>query len=162
MIEPGDPYAVPVRPPVWAPPAGPASRGSAVPGTVQAAVIVTWASCAIAALGTIGLTVMAAALGTIVLPYFARADRVEMAVFVAAAALASLAACSVASTCAWFVWRRHHWARVALALCSASILFVSIVFATLLSALTLPAAIAVLVLLFLPSSNSWFRDQRTG
>lgn len=153
--------------PVWQPgapvsSAPPLVPGSGVPGTVQAAVIVAWTSCSLVALGTVGLTVTAAWMGSIILPYFERSDRLEMVAFVLGAALASLTACAVASTCAWFVWRRHSWARVALALCSAMTLVSTTVFATLLSVLTLPASIAVLVLLFLPRSNSWFRPRPTG
>ena len=145
----------------WAPPGQPPWPGP-VPGVVRAAVIVTWFSCALAALAAIGLTVMSALIGSIVLPDFEPTARVQMVVFVLASLAVSLLACALASTCAWFVWRRRPWARVALAGCSALTLLSAAVFVSPPSLLVLPGTASVLVLLFLPQSNAWFRSRPTG
>lgn len=166
MTEPDNPDGFPVVPALpaqgWAPPTGYSPIPTPVPGTIQAAVIVTWFCCAFGALATVGLTAMAAFLGRIVLPYFERADRVQMVAFVLASAAVVLLACAFASTCAWFVWRRRAWARLALAACSTLTFLASASFMSPPSLLVVPATVAVLVLLFLPRSNAWFRAHAAG
>jgi hypothetical protein len=148
--------------PGWAPPTVPPGLREHVPGTVQAAVIVTWVCCALATLGTVVLTAGAAFLGSIVLPYFERSDRVDVILWVVGAAGSSLVACGAASACAWFVWRRRPWARVVLAVVSVLALASSVALLSPPTAFILPGAIAVLVLLFLPRSNAWFRSPSPG
>jgi chromate transport protein ChrA len=133
-----------------------------VPVTVQTAVIVTWFCCALATLVTVVLSAFAAFVGSVVLPEFGRADRVDMVLFVVGSAAALLATCAMASTGAWFVRLRHRWARNALAGCSALVLLASVVIIMPLSVVAFPGTLAVLVLLFLPQSNAGFRSARAG
>jgi len=64
---------------------------------------------------------------------------------------------AVASLFAWQVWRRRSWARVALAVCSGLTLGLSVAAPALHALLIAPGAGAVLILLFLPSADVWFR-----
>lgn len=169
VTQPGPEYAgwsgsVPGQPPMpyGATPLSAPPLAVPVQGAVQAAVIVTWTSCAIAVAGAFALTVLAAFMGTMMLPYFERTQRVQMVAFVAASVAFVVAACAIASVSAWFVWRRRRWARVVLAVCSALAALCSLVVLTPPTMLILPGAIAVLVLLFLPQSNAWFRARAAG
>jgi len=128
-----------------------------VPGTVQAAAIVTWVCCALTALLTLFFLLMTAFVGSIVFPQFGSAISVEIVLVVAGTAALSIAMCALSSWFAWQVWRRRDWARIALAVCGGLALVFSVLTLGPHTALVAPGSVAVLVLLYLPQSNDWFR-----
>lgn len=129
-----------------------------MPGTVRAATIVTYACSAVTAVMTVLMLLFAIFVGRFLLPQFSGSDRNELVLFVLGGVGISFAGSALACWLAWQTGRRKGWARYALAGCSG----VAAVFA--LMALSPPTivqllgSVAVLVLLFLPESNTWFRD----
>lgn len=149
---PNDPaYATP---PPWT--TMPASRPT-VPGTVQAAAIVTWVCCALTVLMTAFFLLAAVFVGSLILDGFGSADRVDLALAVAAGALAVVVVSALAGWFAWLVWRRQAWARIALTVCSGLALAGSLATFGPHSVVIAPGSVAVIVLLFLPDSNDWFQ-----
>ena len=157
MTEP-PPYGAPAvpGPPLWAVPAS-ATPGQQVPAVVQAAAIVTWVCCGLTVLMTFLFLLAAAFIGTVVLDYFEMSDRVDIVLVVAGAAALVIATCGAASWFAGRVWRRQAWARIALAVSSGLAVVVSLLTFGPHTVLMAPGGVAVLVLLFLPQSNDWFR-----
>jgi hypothetical protein len=128
-----------------------------MPGTVQAAVIVTYVCCGLAVAMTLFFLVAAAFLGSIVFPYFESADRVGLVLAVVGAAVVAVVAAAVGAWLAWQTGRRRSWARTALIVCSAVALLASLVTFGPHTVVIGPGSLAVVVLLFLPESTAWFR-----
>jgi hypothetical protein len=129
-----------------------------VPGTVQAAAIVTWVCCGITAVMTLFFVAASAFVGSIILGDFQRTDRIQLIAFVAVAASVSFLGSALACWFAWLVWRRREWARIALVVSSAVALVLSVLTFGPHTVFVAPGSVAVVVLLFLPQSNDWFRD----
>jgi hypothetical protein len=71
--------------------------------------------------------------------------------------------CAAAIVLAWFTLQGRNWARVTLAVSAAfTVVFSLISISSVISVLTLGAAIAVLALLFTGDANAWFRRDRTA
>jgi hypothetical protein len=145
-------------PPAWPAGLAPTDAAPRVPGTVQAAVIVTWICCGLTAFLTLFYLAAAAFIGSFMLDYFERSDRADLVLAAAGAAAASVALCALSSWFAWQVWRRREWARIALAVCSGLALVLSVITFGPHTVLVAPGSVAVLVLLFLSQSNDWFRE----
>jgi hypothetical protein len=124
---------------------------------VQAAAIVTWVCCALTVLMTAFFVLAAVFIGSLMLDAFGSPDSVGVAAAVAASAVAVVVVSGAASWFAWLVWRRRPWARIALAVSSGIALLGSLATFGPHSVAIAPGAVAVLVLLFLPDSNDWFR-----
>ncbi|HET6168185.1 MAG TPA: hypothetical protein VFE07_15235 [Marmoricola sp.] len=136
----------------------PAVRGRAVPPVVLAAAVVTYVCCAVVALMTVFFLIAAAFVGSIILDQFVATDRTELVVAVVGSACAAIAGCALGMSFAWHVTRRRQWARVALATSSVIALAGSLIAFGPHTVVMLPGSAAVLVLLFLPNSNRWFRE----
>jgi hypothetical protein len=133
-----------------------------VPATIQAAAIVTWVCCGLTVLMTFFFLLAAAFIGGIVLDYFEMSDRMDIVQAVIGTAALVVALCGVASWLALCMWRRHSWARIALAVISGLALVGSVLTLGPHTALVAPGTVAVLVLLFLPTSNVWFEADPAG
>jgi hypothetical protein len=129
-----------------------------MPGTVQAAVIVTYVCCGLAVAMTLFFLLAAAFLGSIMAPYFQSADRVDLVLVVVGAAVVAVAAAAVGVWLAWQTGRRRSWARTALIVCSVVALLASVLTLGPHTLLIGPGSLAVVVLLFLPESTAWFRS----
>jgi hypothetical protein len=133
-----------------------------VPATVQAAAIVTWVCCGLVVLLTFFFLLAAAFIGSVVFPEFDVSSRVDIATVVVGTAALVVALCGVASWLALCTWRRHSWARIALAVSSGLALVGSVLTLGPHTVLVAPGTVAVLVLLFLPTSNAWFETDPAG
>ena len=129
-----------------------------MPGTVQAAAIVTWVCCALTAVLTLFFLLAMAFIGSVVFPQFGSAVGAQLALAVIGSAASSVALCALASWFAWRVWRGRPWARIALAVSSGLALVLSVLTFGPHSVLVAPGTVAVLVLLFLPQSSDWFSE----
>jgi len=136
----------------------PTEAAPRVPGTVQAAVIVTWACCGLTAVLTLFYLAAAAFIGSLVFPQFGSAVGVELALAAIGSAVLAVGACALAAWFAWQVWRGRDWARIALAVSSGLALVLAVLTFGPHTVLVAPGSVAVLVLLFLPQSNDWFRE----
>lgn len=106
---------------------------------------------------TLAFALLALMVGGFIAEYLDRADAAGLALMLAGSVIASLAM-SVAAC--WFAWKstqRKAWARIALAVCAGVALAFAILAAGPHSLVAVPGSTAVLVLLFLPPSNDWFR-----
>ena len=119
--------------------------------------IVTYVCCGLAALMTVVMLAGAVFVGSIMLDYFEPSDRVDLVMAVLGSAAFSMGASGLACWFAWQVGRRRSWARIALAVCSGVALLLSVVALGPPSLVVLPGSAAVLILLFVPQSNAWFR-----
>ena len=117
----------------------------------------TYVCCGLVALMTVMMLAAAAFVGSIVLDSFERADRVDIVLAVLGSAAFSMAASGLACWFAWQVGRRRAWARIALAVCSGVALLLSVAALGPPTLVVLPGSAAVLILLFVPQSNAWFR-----
>jgi hypothetical protein len=141
-------------PPGWWVP-DPVGAGARRPGTVLAAALVTWVSSAITLLGTASLLVFLLWLGEPILDSFDGSRPVV--VWSAAGVVAwSVLACLLAH---WALAGRN-WARIGLAVSAAATVVASAsAFWLGVPLLSLFAAIAVLVLLFIGGANEWYRSR---
>jgi hypothetical protein len=134
--------------------------GSPTPGTVIAAVTVTWTCLVMTAIASLALFAFTLWLADLLRPAFDL--DADPRWYLAGAELVLVTWLVVAGAFARGVLRRRQRARVGLAFSSAATVLVSLVllvgFQTPVSLGTLAGAIAVLVLLFVPSSNAWFRQ----
>jgi hypothetical protein len=133
-----------------------------VPAAVQAAAIVTYVCCGLVVLMTMLFLLAAAVVSSDILDLFEGPDRADIVLFAVGAAAGSFVACALACVFAWLTWRRKAWARIALAGCCGVSLALSVVALGPPTVVVLPGAVAVLVLLFLPQSNAWFRIPSAG
>ena len=158
LAPPGQGYATAQA--YWGPPAGwpvePVRRDE-VPGTVQAAVILTYVAAGLSIAVTLLFGLMAALVGSMILGDFAASDRVELIAMAAGGFLFSLFVHLLGCWLARQTWRRKGWARIALTAYAALSIVIGI-FSIPLGVLNAGAGIAVIVLLFLQPSNDWFRE----
>ncbi|MBO9522018.1 MAG: hypothetical protein J7518_10820 [Nocardioidaceae bacterium] len=145
----------PPLPPTWQ--QGPWQARTGPPGTVQAAAIITYVCCGLAVLLTLFFLAMAALVGSIVLRDFGTGDRAEMVALALGSGAVSLGSSALACWFARQTWRRKSWGRVGLAGCSALALVLSVLTFGPHTVVIAPAAVAVVVLLFVPTTNEWFR-----
>ncbi|MFL6105409.1 MAG: hypothetical protein ACJ72D_00370 [Marmoricola sp.] len=160
------PYAPPYTPPYeqtygqpspWVTPAhGPVP--APVPATVRAAAIVTYVCSAITVAMTLLMTLFLAFLGSIAFSFFDKSDRGELVAFVLAGVLFSLLCSAIACWFAWQTSRRKGWARYGLAVCSGLTVALSLAAFSPPTLVGILGGAAVLVLLFVPESNAWFRN----
>jgi hypothetical protein len=130
------------------------------PGSVTAAVILTWVSCALAAVGCALLLMVStsdAALDGFQQGSNGAFTREEARSLLSVAGVAGLVWCGIAAVLGALVLARLGWARVLLALSAgvtalASLALILSVF----SAIPLVVSIVVLVLLFTGGANDWF------
>jgi hypothetical protein len=128
------------------------------PGTVLAAVTVTWACTGVTVVASLALYLFGLWMGDLLAPAFD--FEVDPRVYLSMVEAGVLLWSTVASVLALGVVRRRRGARVGLAISSAATLVLSVVLAaTIASVGTLVCALAVVVLLFVPSSNAWFRQE---
>jgi hypothetical protein len=121
--------------------------------------VVTYVSCALTVLMALVFLAFAAFVGSLVLPHFEAGDRADMALVVVVPYAVATGGSALACWFAWQVSRRRPWARIGLAGCSAAAGILSVAYLAPPTAVVLPGAVAVLVLLFLPPSNGWFRKE---
>jgi hypothetical protein len=130
-----------------------------MPGTVLAATIVTYVCSAIAVGMTLLFALFAAFVGSFILGSFERSDRVSLVLLVVGTALVSVVFSALACWFAWQAGRRKDWARFGLAGCSGITVVLSVLTLSPPTFVGIVGGVAVLVLLFLPDSNAWFRGE---
>ena len=138
------------------------------PGTVTAAVVLTWVGCALAMIGCLlGLALAFSDSDTFMDGFmkgsdgeFTRAQAKGILVgFGAVGFVWSLAA----SVLALLTLKRHGWARILLTVSSVMAALISLVMIlSVISAVTLVMAIAAVVLLFVGGANDWFAHRPTS
>lgn len=155
----GSPYGTPYGTPSWGPPAPwPVVTRSRPPGTVQAAVIVTWVCAGLSVLMT-GFGLLAALfVGTLLFASFGGSDMAEMAVWFVVSTVVSLAATGLVCWFAWKTWQRSGWARYALGGMSLLVMVLAVLSFSLPGIAVFACAASVLLLLAMPSSTAWFRQ----
>ena len=147
------PAASTAYPPGWSAPAE--RHGPQRPGTVLAAVTVTWVSASIVLLATVSLVVFALWLGGPLLDSLEGSRRV---VYLAAAGSGAWSV--AAGALAWFALAGRNWARWLLVVSSAATVVVSAIGIFLLvPVVSLVSALVVPVLLFTGGANEWFRTE---
>jgi len=120
--------------------------------------IVTYV-CSVVTVGmTLLMTLFIAFIGSFTLGMFERQDRAEIVLFVLAGVVFSLVCSAVACWFAWQTGQRKEWARYGLAACSGLTVAVSLLALSPPTLVGILGGTAVLVLLFVPDSNAWFRD----
>jgi hypothetical protein len=147
---PGYPPPFPTQ---WAP----LVQGPSMPGTVRAAAIITYVCAAVTVAMTLLMVLFVVFVGSFVFGSFQRSDRAEMVLFVLVGVLISVGCSTIACWFAWQTGRRKQWARYGLAGCSVLTVAVSMLAFSPPTMLSLLGAVAVLVLLFVPETNAWFR-----
>jgi hypothetical protein len=153
---PAVPPAETAYPPGWSAPGEQPERRR--PGTVVAAVVVTWSAAGIVLLATASLVVFALWLGGPLLDAF---DGSRRLVFLVAGGTTvwSLVACALA----WSVLAGKAWARWALVVSAAATTVVSLLGVFLVVPLVpLVAAPVVVALLFIGGANAWFDEESTA
>lgn len=141
----------------WQPPPTVAGR---VPGVVLAAAIVTWvASSVTAALVAFGTAILLAVAGAALEAFDGRSGGHPAWAF-AAAAGAVVLVCVAADVTAFFVLRRHAWARWTLIALSVPAGLAGAAFGSYVAPLAVTAAaLAVVVLLTRPEARRWCRGR---
>ena len=129
-----------------------------MPATVRAATIVTYVCSAVTVAMTLLMVLFIAFVGRFVFGSFERSDRTAMALFVLVGVLFSLGCSAIACWFAWETGRRKGWARIGLAVCSGLTVVLSLLTFSPPSIVGILGGATVLVLLFVPESNAWFRD----
>lgn len=151
------PYAPPYQHP-YQPYQPPYGGQAAMPGTVRAATIVTYVCSAVTVAMTGLMLLFAIFIGRFLLPQFSGSDRNELVLFVLGGVGLSIAASTLACWLAWQTGRRKGWARYGLAGCSGVAAVLSVLTLSPPTIVQLLGSVTVLVLLFVPESNAWFRD----
>jgi hypothetical protein len=148
-------------PPVFPPPTGyhyPPPPRTGPPGVVQAAAILTYVCTGLAMLTTLMFLAMAVLVGSVVAGDFQRSDLVHAGVYLTLSAIFSIGGGVLACWFAWQTTRRQGWARIGLTVLAALTVVLGGLTLSPPGLLAAAGAIAVLVLLFLPETNTWFRE----
>lgn len=148
---PPPPYGF--APPAWQPP-----RSTGTPGPVSAAAIITYVACGLSMLMLVALALFAVVLGSLMWGAFESDDQLALGALVTIVVVVVLVINVIGCWFAYRMTKREEWARTALAIWSGLVLVVGIMSVSPPGVLQALAGIAILVLIFLPESNAWFRE----